>query len=210
MENTKNLESLDEDVFVKDVYNEIGNHFNDTRAYTWPWIENFIQNYSCKDTVYDIGCGSGRNLKKSSTWIGIDNSQTFIDICKKKGFNVIQSDMTDIPLNYNTADAILSIASFHHLYTLERRIKALCEMRRLLKPTGRILLSVWSVKQPAKTRRTFTYGDNIVPWNQYGKVFERYYYIFKIDELQKIFHICGLIVESHIWDCGNEVFILSK
>ena len=204
------IERLDEDSHVRKIYNKIGQHFNVTRAYTWSWIEEFVNDYSDDNCVYDIGCGSGRNLRKSPSWIGIDNSETFIDICKDKGLNVIYSDMTSIPLGDNSADAILSIASFHHLYTYERRIQCLTEMKRMLKKDGKILLSVWSVNQPKKTRRTFRYGDNIVNWNKYGEVFERYYYIFKIDEIRELFEEVGLKIVSHKWDCGNEVFVLKK
>ena len=60
-------------------------------------------------------------------------------------------------------------------------------MKRLIKPECKILLSVWSINQPAKTKKSFDkYGDNIVLWNNYGTIYERYYYIFKIDEINTI------------------------
>jgi tRNA (uracil-5-)-methyltransferase TRM9 len=143
--------------------------------------------------------------------VGIDNCPEFVEICREKGLTAIHSDMANIPLDSNSADGILSIASFHHLASVERRISALTEMKRLLKPGGKILLSVWSIKQPEKTRRKFeNYGDVIVPWNQFGKIYERYYYIFKIDEITDLFHQVGLKITSHEWNCGNEVFILTK
>ena len=52
------------------------------------------------------------------------------------------------------------------------------------------------------------YGDNIVKWNSYGKIYNRYYYIFRIQEITKLFDECGLELVSHKHDCGNEVFIL--
>ena len=211
METSNIIPSLNEDSYVKDIYNKIGHHFDHTRGYSWSWIEEFKNKYcNPHSIVYDIGCGSGRNLIKSPTWIGIDNSETFINICREKGFNTLQADMTNIPLPNDSADIIMSIASFHHLYTVERRLQSLNEMKRLIKPNGKILLSVWSVVQPKKTRRTFKHGDNIVTWDKHGEIFERYYYIFKIDEIKELFHNVGLKIESHIWDCGNEVFILSK
>ena len=211
METSNIIPSLNEDSYVKDIYNKIGHHFDHTRGYSWSWIEEFKNKYcNPHSIVYDIGCGSGRNLIKSPTWIGIDNSETFINICREKGFNTLQADMTNIPLPDDSADRIMSIASFHHLYTVERRLQSLNEMKRLIKPNGKILLSVWSVVQPKKTRRTFKHGDTIVTWDKHGEIFERYYYIFKIDEIKELFHNVGLKIESHMWDCGNEVFILSK
>ena len=100
---------------------------------------------------------------------------------------------------------------FHQLSSYENRINALLEMKRLIKPEGKILLSVWSINQPAKTKKSFdNYGDNIVLWNNYGTIYERYYYIFKIDEIKDLFEKTDLILLSHFYDCGNEIFILKK
>ena len=57
----------------------------------------------------------------------------------------------------------------------------------------------------AKTRRTFNkYGDTIVKWDQRGKIYDRYYYIFKLDEIKELFNKVEMKLQSHIWDCGNE------
>lgn len=212
MNNMNNMNNIEKQN-VLNVYNEIAEHFDDTRAYKWSWIEEFIEQNNLKNSnkkVIDIGCGSGRNLLPH--FIGIDNSTKFINICLNKGLTVIASDMCDIPLLDEKYDAILSIASFHHLSDEERRIKALKEMKRLIKPNGegKILLSVWSINQPLKTRRTFKYGDVIVPWNKNGKIYERYYHIFNIKKLKLLFEIVGLKIIDYKWDCGNEIFILTK
>ena len=126
-----------------------------------------------------------------------------------KGLNVIEGEMCNIPLNSNSLDALICIAAFHHLSTVERRIKALLEMKRVVKPGGKVVISVWSIEQPAKTRRTFNkYGDTIVKWDQRRKIYDRYYYIFKLDEIKELFKKVEMELESHIWDCGNEIFVL--
>lgn len=57
------------------------------------------------------------------------------------------------------------IASYHHLSTVDRRIKCLEEIHRILKNNGKCLLSVWSKNQPKKTKRVFNnYGDTLVKW----------------------------------------------
>ena len=121
---------------------------------------------------------------------------------------VLLNDITNIKLPDNSADAIICIAVFHHLYTLENRINALKEMKRLIKPDKKILLSVWSINQPKKTRVTFdNYGNQIV---KYNNKYLRYYYIFQIDEIKLLFEKVGLIIYKHYYDCGNEIFILYK
>ena len=197
---------------VKDVYEIIAPHFSQKRISKWTWVTDFITTLPKNSIIYDIGCGSGRNMTYQNYYfIGIDNCEEFIKQCILKNLNVIQSDMTNIPLENRSSDAIISIASFHHLSSREIRVNALREMKRLIKDDGRILLSVWSIKQPEKLKkkRVFKYGDNFVKWHL-SKVesIDRYYYIFKLDELKKLFQYVGLHIEKHFWEYGNEIFVL--
>jgi len=196
--------------YVEKAYQEIANEFNQTRICKWDWIENFLQQYDLsKDRIYDLGCGSGRNMRESM--IGLDNCINFIEICKEKGLNVVYGDLTELPFEDNSANGIISIASFHHLDSEERRMKALIEMKRVIKPKGKILLSVWSKEQPQKTKRIFeNYGDQIVPWKTKTKIINRYYYIFRIEEIKSLFEKSGFKIISHSYDCGNEIFILES
>tara|TARA_B100000902_G_C27239465_1_gene879236 strand:+ start:443 stop:1066 length:624 start_codon:yes stop_codon:yes gene_type:complete len=198
---------------VKDVYEEIAEHFNNTRSYKWSWVNNFLDSIKHDSLIYDIGCGNGRNMNhKDLSFIGIDNCENFTKICKEKKLNIINANIMSIPLKNNSCDGILCIAVFHHLSNYANRLNALLEIKRLIKPNGKILLSVWSISQPAKTRRTFNnYGNNIVLWNNNnGKIYERYYYIFKIDELKNLFKKSGLTLINHEYNCGNEIFTLMK
>lgn len=193
---------------VKKIYEIIADEFNKTRGYYWEPISNFMKIIDNNSLICDIGCGNGRNMSyEQHKFIGVDNCNKFINICNKKGLNAVYSDMTNINLPCNYFDHIICIASFHHLSTVKSRIASLLEMKRLLKPNGKILLTVWSKNQPKKTRVTFdNYGDNIVLWK---KKFPRYYYIFELDELKNLFNYTGFKIISHTYDCGNEVFILS-
>ena len=201
-----------EKIYVNDVYEKISERFNHTRSYTWSWIDDFISKTKLNSTIYDLGCGNGRNMKYDNLkFIGIDNCKNFINICKSKGLNVIDSNIIDVPLESNSADAIICIAVLHQLSNDSNRLKALTEMKRLVKTGGKILLSVWSINQPKKTRRVFNnYGNNIVLWNNYGKIYERYYYIFKLDEIKNLFKKAGLLLIDYKYDCGNEIFTLMK
>ncbi len=203
---------MDESKYVTNVYNEIAEHFNATRAYNWGWVTEFINSIPKNSKILDIGCGTGRNmLYNDQDFTGIDSSKEFVKICLSKGLDAILGDMCSLPLCRYTFDAIISVASFHHLSSIERRQTALKEMCRVLKPGGTILLSVWSINQPEKTRRKFDkYGDTIVKWTKYNDVYERYYYIFEIPEITKLLSDNKLEILSYKWDCGNEVFILKK
>jgi alkylated DNA repair protein alkB family protein 8 len=111
---------------VVSIYEKIGIYFSKTRPKPWTWIQEFLDSVPSNSDILDIGCGNGRNMSDiRHNFTGVDNCNSFIDICKKKGLNAIKTDMTDIPFEDNTFDAIISIASFHHLATAERRIAAL-------------------------------------------------------------------------------------
>jgi ubiquinone/menaquinone biosynthesis C-methylase UbiE len=201
--------------YVKNVYESIATHFDNTRSYKWSWVNEFLNSLKANSIIYDIGCGNGRNMinnnSKNLIFTGIDNCEKFVTLCKSKNLNVINANMTAIPLKSNTADAILCIAVFHHLENKENRVNALLEMKRLIKIGGKIMLSTWSINQPQKTRRTFNnYGNNIVLYNKFGQLYERFYYIFKIDEMHQLFTLCGLTIIDYKYDCGNEIFILTK
>lgn len=199
---------------VKEVYEIIAKEFDHSRSYRWKWIDTFIDTIIENGYIFDIGCGSGRNmLSNKHNFIGIDFCDSFINICRNKQLNVIKSNMIELPFMKKSADALIVIASFHHLKTKMERIMALKEMYRVLKPNGKILLSVWSKNQPKKTRRVFeNYGDVYVSWKKRddNRVLLRYYYIFKIEELRELFEISGFKIENHEWNCGNEIFTLIK
>ena len=194
---------------VKNIYDIIAPEFNTTRAYYWNPISEFINELPDNSLIYDIGCGNGRNMTYDNhRFIGIDNCEKFIDICLHKGLSAVCNNMMNIQFPTESADHILCIAAFHHLSNHEHRVQSLLEMKRLIKPGGEILLTVWSKIQPKKTRVTFDdYGDNIVYWK---KIHPRYYYIFTIDEITRLFNEVGLKMKSHTYDCGNEVFRLYK
>lgn len=200
------------------VYNKIAKEFKNTRHYQWTWIDEFIKtiNNTISIKILDIGCGSGRNIEayQSNQIIieGIDNSSEFVNMCVNNKLNVTLNDMTNISKPNNNYDYILSIASFHHLNDRKKRILCLKEMKRVLKNNGTILLSVWSKTQPKKIKRVFDkYGDNMVPWKcQDGNIYNRYYYIFELNELEKLFLEVGFEIVNYFWDCGNEVFILKN
>jgi ubiquinone/menaquinone biosynthesis C-methylase UbiE len=199
---------------VKNIYENIANSFSDTRYTSWKWIDDFITSFQSNSIILDIGCGNGRNMtNKNYNFYGLDNCNKFIELSKKITPNVVLSEMTNLPFQDNNFDAIISIASFHHLSTINRRLECLKEMHRVLKLNGKILLSIWSINQShnKKLNNKFVYGSNIVPWkdNKGNIIGNRYYYIFQIDEIYNLinnfFHI-----ENHSWDHGNEIFILKK
>jgi len=199
---------------VKNIYANIEIEFSDKRYNKWDWIEEFINKNKFGSTILDVGCGNGRNMINNNyIFYGIDNCNNFINIATQKKLNVLLSDMTRIPFINNYFDAIISIASFHHLSTIDRREQCLNELNRILKPNGQLLFSVWSINQShnKKLNNKFIHGDNIVPWkDSKGNIKgNRYYYIFNIEEIKQLLEKY-FVIENHFWNHGNEIFICKK
>lgn len=193
---------------IKEVYEIIAEHFNDKRYSKWNWIETFLDQFPSNSLVYDIGCGPGRNIRPGM--IGIDNCDNFLKIANNNNKDVIKGDMTkSLPVESESGIGLICIAAFHHLVDETDRLNALLEFKRILKIGSKIMISVWSIKQE-NPKLNFEYGDNIVPWNNHGMIHERYYYIFKIDEIKELFEKAGLKVIEHFWNHGNEIFILTR
>jgi SAM-dependent methyltransferase len=197
---------------VKEVYEVIASQFDNKRYAQWDWIETFLDTFPSNSLVYDIGCGPGRNIRQGM--IGVDNCENFIKICKNKNKDVILGDMTNLPLESNLGVGIVCIAAFHHLNNPSDRLKTLMEFKRVLKPGSHIMISVWSINQShagkGNRKLTFHYGDNLVPWNSNGVIYNRYYYIFEINEIKELFEKAELKLVDHFWNHGNEIYILES
>ena len=103
------------------------------------------------DTVLDLGCGTGtlavaarRRVGASGTVLGVDASPEMIDRAKRKaakaGVEVtFQTGIAEaLPFPDASVDVVLNTLMLHHL---PRPVRERCahEMRRVLKPGGRVL-----------------------------------------------------------------------
>ena len=114
---------------VQSVYNEIATHFNQTRAYMWPKVKEYISNLPIHSMVLDVGCGNGRNMNmrgKELFYIGLDISTKLLKfVGGEKKICSVASVQENIPFRSNSVDSILSIAVIHHLVRESQRQKSL-------------------------------------------------------------------------------------
>ena len=91
-------------------------------------------------TVVDVPSG-GAYLSRylhDTDIIGLETSQTFAQLASQKTRNVLLFDNNRFPLKDASVDRVLSIAGLHHV---EDKCALFAEMRRILKPGGRIVVA---------------------------------------------------------------------
>ncbi len=102
------------------------------------------------DRILDAGCGTGtllieirKKIGKKCELIGIDPSEKLIKVARNKSKNLNikfkEGLIENIKFKNNYFDTVLSTLVFHHLPT-ELKKKGLKEIKRVLKPKGRLLI----------------------------------------------------------------------
>ena len=123
---------------------------------------NIIKKFS-RGLVIDIGCGTGYHLslffpKKSlqsiqkkgiTNVIGIDISEKMLKIARNKNRPLIQGSIEDLPLKNNSVDTVCCFYGTLNLVDLEKVVE---ETARVIRPSGKIIISAVSVKDIDKSR----------------------------------------------------------
>lgn len=138
------------------VYDAIASHFSSTRHSPWPRVCHFLSSLPPGSVLADVGCGNGKYLGVNPEMIavGCDRSSALVQICAERGFHAFVSDALNVPLRTASCDACISIAVIHHFSTEERRLAAVRELVRLLKPGGHALIYVWAFEQEYNKQRS--------------------------------------------------------
>ncbi|MDP3096780.1 MAG: class I SAM-dependent methyltransferase [Syntrophales bacterium] len=93
--------------------------------------------------VVDVGCGEGVTLEKVSRLypekccIGVDGLKENLFICRAHRLAVMGGDVYQLPIKNESVDYILLLEVIEHLSDPE---KAIVEMRRILRPMGKLVM----------------------------------------------------------------------
>jgi ubiquinone/menaquinone biosynthesis C-methylase UbiE len=165
------------------VWDKIAKKWQEYRQRPKPAIDEFLKGKEGK--ILDIGCGSGRHFIKSKNteFYGIDFSKEMIKLAKKRqiAVDLQQSPASKIPNLDNFFDYAIFAAVLHCLTLLDRK-KALKELHRVLKPKGKAIITVLS---KAHKRVKNKPSPCLIPWTLENEKLQRYYYIYKKEELEK-------------------------
>lgn len=171
----------------KKVWNNIAESWAKYREKPFKEVLEFLKDK--KGKILDVGCGSGRHFinNKNLEFYGVDFSEKMLDLARKKAEkeNIFASlklmKKEKIPFEKNFFDFVICISVLHCIPKKEKRIFLLKEIKRILKKNGEVLLSVWS-KNHKKIKNK---GKEIfIPWKKDKNLYERYYYIYDLEELK--------------------------
>ncbi len=171
-------------------------------------VVKFLKNK--KGKVLDLGCGSGRHFIKSDflDFYATDFSEKMLELAEKKAkikLTLKKISNEKIPFKKNFFDYVICISVLHCIQKKERRIFLLKEIRRVLKKEGELLISVWS-KNHKKIRNKKK--EILIPWKINGKSYNRYYYIYDINELKEELKSVGFSILSEKED--KNIWIIAK
>ncbi|ODV87884.1 hypothetical protein CANARDRAFT_193591 [[Candida] arabinofermentans NRRL YB-2248] len=192
---------LQESLYVHEVYNEIAQHFSQTRYKPWPIVAGFLESQNDYNVGVDVGCGNGKylNINNKLYMVGSDYSTGLIEQAQTLHKGEVSNDrmVADglyLPHDSNTFDFAISIAVIHHFSTRERRVECIKEILRVLRPKGRALIYCWALEQE-KSRRGYSKGmdqDVLVPWPVVEEVAPpvaetkmRFYHLYRKGELEE-------------------------
>jgi ubiquinone/menaquinone biosynthesis C-methylase UbiE len=141
--NFKKFKQFEKQAFST-VYSELEGGFHDVLI---PEIvERFLPEFNLGKSaqILDIGCGPGLFMQQAKK-LGYDNctgvtlSTEDVLVCREKGFNTVEANMTDLPMLDESVDFIWCRHALEHspypLFTL-------FEFYRVLKPNGQAFIEV--------------------------------------------------------------------
>lgn len=223
---------------VKRDYNAISDEFDQTRSKPWFEFDIYKEMLNAEDKVLDLGCGNGRLFDhladRDIKYVGVDVSEGLLKAAarsfkgKKLGSSALfkQGSFLSIPYKRPYFDKVICVASFHHIPSRKYRLKALAEIKRVLKPDGTVAISVWNLWQKKYRKyiwqsllnlNKYDFGDCFIPWGDTGV--NRYYHAFSVYEMRTLLRDAGFYIVDEVfvdnktgivddfWRSHNMVFI---
>jgi tRNA (uracil-5-)-methyltransferase TRM9 len=150
--------------------------------------------------LLNIGCAHGPDFLPFNQGFelhGIDFSTEMLKLAQKYSrkykftLSLVNADVRHLPYADESFDWAIAVATYHHIEDKEDRLKALRELRRVLRPDGEAFITVWNRWQP---RFWFRHKNLLVPWHTRDQTLYRYYHLFAYGELERLVKNAGFEV----------------
>jgi tRNA (uracil-5-)-methyltransferase TRM9 len=186
---------------VKDVFNQIAPSWYNFRhrSIFKRELEDLAERWE-GGRLLNLGCAHGPDFlpfKRDFELYGVDIATEMLRFARKYSqkfdfeVHLAAADVRFLPYPDNTFDHAIAVATYHHVKGKAEKLAALQELKRVLKPGGEALVTVWNRWQP---RFWFKGREVAVPWRTREKTLYRYYYLFSYCELEKLVREVGLQV----------------
>jgi tRNA (uracil-5-)-methyltransferase TRM9 len=197
---------------VRKDYNLIAREWDLSRSRPSQLKIKLISFAAAGSEVLDIGCGNGVLFpffsEKSAFYSGVDIAENLIDIARERyaaeieggRAKFITAEATELPFKDSAFDFVVSFAVLHHIPSDLLRRKFFDEIRRVLRPDGKVKITVWNLFNGwAKDRFDIGLqlarqksGDVTIPWKgTRGVIVNRYVHQFSFDELYALAEASG-------------------
>lgn len=220
----------------KKFYSEFASAFSETRSSAQTRLDRIVAYIGDAGKILDVGCGNGRLAErleregKRARYVGVDASPQMITIAlaRKMRLHHIVADffVADITQpNWNASFAhepfeiAIALAVLHHIPSFALRARVLSDLRALLAPGARLVLTNWAFDRNERQRkrivawslvgvdeRALEPGDALLVW-QRGGVGYRYCHLITPDEMQRLAEQSGFqVVKQYYADADLNLY----
>ncbi len=222
-------------------YDAFADDFARTRSRPWDFMVTFMQELTDLGLLrqynlgLDVGCGNGQNAilfqKNTLNLIGLDLSWMLLRKARNKYSHVVNADLNALPFREDIFDFGMCVAVLHHILGRDARQQAVRGMKRVMKPGGDGIVTVWRRWQD-RFHKIFLYegfhnaelyfpagrkdfGDIDIGWGESTSQTRhpRLYHLFTRAELRNllaIFQILLLKVAGHKNSKTNYIAFIQK
>lgn len=206
-------------------YDRVASSFSETRGRAYD-LEPLVSDVKSGDRVLDVGCGNGRLLDVLPVGVhytGCDTSERMLEVAQRRfqedrplnfrgrssvDARFVIGDILALPFVSASFDHVFALAVLHHIPSDALRQQAVRELARVVKPGGRVIITVWNLRSWYWIRRYrlwrllfgvhpkgYDRGDCFVPWRRgTDEPIIRYVHAFTMTELTHLLQSASLCI----------------
>jgi ubiquinone/menaquinone biosynthesis C-methylase UbiE len=167
----------------------LADRWDRARRRAWPEVARFAESFPAGSRILDLAAGNGRHgvlsRKAGARPVATDFARSLLAFAQERGLDCVQADARDLPFRAGSFEGGLFVAGLHCIPGRAARVGALAEVRRVVRPGGRVLVTVWSRFRAGLSG--WNVADADVPW---GGV-DRYYHFYTPVELVADCRVAG-------------------